>query len=75
MSNGRCVTDNDWDKPATFEPDANGNVRAVYVRLRDRPDGAPYEAGMRLTNDENYTIRSWQAVMTFLLTDYRFTHE
>ena len=30
---------------------------------------------MKLDRDENFTVRSWQAVMTYLLTDYRFTHE
>jgi hypothetical protein len=73
--NGNCTTNNDWDGPVRFEPDANQNIRPVYVALRDRPDGAAYETGMKITNDENFTIRSWQAVMTFLLTDYRFTHE
>ncbi len=75
IGNARCVAATDWDKPARFEPDANGNVRAVYTELRARPDKAPYEAGMRLDKDENFTVRSWQAVMTYLLTDYRFTHE
>ncbi len=75
IGNGRCAATTDWDKGARFEPDANGNIRAVFPELKPRPDKAPYEAGMRLDKDENFTVRSWQAVMTYLLTDYRFTHE
>ena len=30
---------------------------------------------MKLDRDENFTVRSWQAVVTLLLQDYRFTHE
>lgn len=74
MSNGRCVAEWDWDKPVRFE-DRDGRLAPVFERLRDRPQDAPYEPGMRLDRDENYTVRSWQAVMTYLLTDYRFTHE
>jgi hypothetical protein len=29
----------------------------------------------RLFNDDNYTIRSWMAVITYMLGDYRFLHE
>jgi hypothetical protein len=75
MANYRCVAQVDWDKPVTFQPDMNGNVQAVYPPLRDRADKAPYEAGMKLDKDENFTVRSWQAVITYLLMDYRFTHE
>jgi len=74
LSNGRCVADTDWDKPVRFEPD-NGRLRPVFEKLRERPEKAPYEPGMRLDRDENFTVRSWQAVMTYLLSDYRFTHE
>ena len=75
LSNGRCVADNDWDQGVKFAPQANGSLASVWVKLRERPEKAPYEVGMQLRNDENFTIRSWQAVMTYLLTDYRFTHE
>lgn len=75
IPNGRCRAETDWDKGVTFAPDQNGNLRATFPPLRDRPDKAPYEPGMELTIDENFTVRSWQAVMTYLLTDYRFTHE
>lgn len=75
IQNYRCVAENDWDKPARFGPDADGNLRPQYDKLRDRPDKAPYEPGMKLDRDENFTVRSWQAVVTLLLQDYRFTHE
>jgi len=74
LPNGRCVAENDWDKGVRFET-RDGRLQPVFERLRDRPNDAAYEPGMRLDRDENFTIRSWQAVMTYLLTDYRFTHE
>lgn len=75
IENFRCRATVDWDAGVRFEPDQNGNIRPVFPPLRDRPDKAPYEPGMELDRDENFTVRSWQAVMTYLLTDYRFTHE
>jgi Protein of unknown function (DUF1588) len=74
LPNYRCVAENDWDKGVRFET-VDGRVQPVFEKLRERPDKATYEPGMRLDRDENFTIRSWQAVMTYLLTDYRFTHE
>lgn len=29
----------------------------------------------RITQDPNYTIRAWMAVITYMLSDYRFLHE
>jgi hypothetical protein len=74
LSNGRCNAENDWDQGVKFQTIDN-RLQAVYVPLRARPEKAPYEPGMRLDRDESFTIRSWQAVVTYLLTDYRFTHE
>jgi hypothetical protein len=31
--------------------------------------------GMRITNDENGTIRAWMSVMTYLFSDYRFLYQ
>jgi hypothetical protein len=73
--NGRCVAEIDWDKAARFEPNQDGDLRPVYERLRDWPEKTPYQVGMKLDRDELFTVRSWQAVVTFLLQDYRFTHE
>lgn len=75
MWNDRCRATVNFDAPANFQPNADGNFQNQYEKLRERPEGAAYEAGMVLDRDDNYTIRSWQAVMTHLLTDYRFTHE
>ncbi len=75
LSNPRCVADVDYDKPVRFEL-RDGRNQPVYEKLRPRPDAkAPYEPGMRIDSDANFTIRSWQTVMTYLLMDYRFTHE
>lgn len=71
---GLCVADTDWDKGVRFET-SEGKTRPVFEKLRERPDKAPYEPGMRIDRDEHFTVRAWQAVMTYLLMDYRFTHE
>jgi hypothetical protein len=74
LSNYRCVAEFDFDQPVKFEMQ-NGRMSPVFAKLADRPQDAAYQAGMRIDRDENFTIRSWQAVMTYLLVDYRFTHE
>ena len=74
LSNGRCRAENDWDRPVRFEV-RDGRSVPVFERLREWPDEAPHEPGMMVDRDESYTVRSWQAVVTYLLTDYRFTHE
>lgn len=74
LANGRCVAQVDFDRPVRFEMN-NNRLAPVFEPLRDRPEKAPYEPGMKLDRDENFTIRSWQAVMTYLMMDYKFTHE
>lgn len=37
--------------------------------------GQPYPEEQQVVNDENYTVRAWMAVMSYLLSDYRFLHE
>ncbi len=37
--------------------------------------GEPYSEEQAITSDENYSIRAWMAVMSYLLSDYRFLHE
>jgi hypothetical protein len=37
--------------------------------------GQPLSDADRITNDPDYTIRAWMAVMTYQLGDYRFLHE
>lgn len=76
LSNYRCVAENDWDKGVTFQPNDQGNLVATFTKLPARADNkAPYQPGQKLDRDDNFTIRSWQAVVTYLLMDYRFTHE
>jgi hypothetical protein len=41
----------------------------------DRTTGVELPEGQRLEDDKNYTIRSWMAVVTYLLSDYRFLYE
>jgi hypothetical protein len=74
MANYRCVADTDFDQPVKFEL-RDGRMAPVFVKLADRPDKAAYQPGMKLDRDENFTVRSWQAVMTYMLMDYKFTHE
>ena len=45
-------------------------------QVRDDPStGVELDDEQRLRRDENYTIRAWMAVVTYLLSDYRFLHE
>jgi hypothetical protein len=37
--------------------------------------GNPIPAEQQVTTDEKYTIRSWMAVLTYLLSDYAFLYE
>jgi hypothetical protein len=41
----------------------------------DRITGEEFGDGARLEMDEQYTIRSWMAVLTYLLSDYDFLYE
>lgn len=42
---------------------------------RDPLTDEPLPDEQRLYYDRDYTIRAWSAVITYLLADYRFTHE
>jgi len=45
-------------------------------RMRIDPDtGEDLAADVQIVGDELYTIRAWQAVLSYLLTDYRFLYE
>ena len=37
--------------------------------------GVDLASASQITKDENYVIRSWMSVLTYLLSDYEFTHE
>jgi hypothetical protein len=38
-------------------------------------DGTSLAKTVQITDDKNYTLRSWMAVMTYLLSDYKFLFE
>lgn len=38
-------------------------------------DGTNLDKSVQITDDKNFTLRSWMAVMTYLLSDYKFLHE
>lgn len=55
--------------------DRNQNL-AWACRARVNPQtGMDLPVAERIERDENYTIRSWMAVMTYLLSDYAFLYE
>lgn len=37
--------------------------------------GMPLPEQRQITTDEDYTVRAWMAVVSYLLSDYRFLHE
>lgn len=37
--------------------------------------GEPLPEARRIESDPNYTIRAWMAVITYMLSDYRYLHE
>lgn len=41
----------------------------------DASTGEDLPDDQQINNDENYAVRSWMAVMTYLLSDYRFLYE
>jgi hypothetical protein len=38
-------------------------------------DGTNLDKSVQITDDKNFTLRSWMAVMTYLLSDYKFLYE
>lgn len=45
-------------------------------RARENPlTGEALADGVKIENDERYTVRAWMAVMTYLLSDYGFLYE
>jgi Protein of unknown function (DUF1588) len=72
---GRCHANVNYDAEPVFGKNDQNQTTVSYPRLKARPDGAEYVTGMVLQNDENFTVRAWQAVLTYMMSDYRFTHE
>jgi hypothetical protein len=69
--------------PDGYKPEPSTNLPSDCQAYRDRetkdnnngytPDVLDTE--QRISNDENYVIRSWMSVMTYLLSDYSFIYE
>jgi len=53
------------------------NENLTYAcRARVNPyTGVDLAEAEQLTNDENYAVRAWSAVVTYLLADYKFLYE
>jgi len=52
-----------------------GECRARWYRAADGRTNGDMPEELRLERDENYSIRAWMAVITYLLSDYRFAYE
>jgi len=49
--------------------------RARWERLEDGRKGATLPSEQRIEIDERYTLRAWAAVVTYLMSDFRFVFE
>ncbi|MBX3183243.1 MAG: DUF1588 domain-containing protein [Polyangiaceae bacterium] len=56
------------------EEESNGLKWSCRVRT-NRETGEELPREQRIENDPNYTVRAWMAVITYLLSDYRFLHD
>lgn len=58
---------------------ASGAVSATLIATcrasKDQATGLNLADDQKITEDPNYTVRAWQAVMTYLMSDYRFIYE
>ena len=61
----------DEDEDMRYSTNLPNNCRAT----RDWWTGEDFAPEAQISADPNYTIRSWMAVMAYLLSDYRFLHE
>lgn len=62
--------------PDDYEPRPSNNIPSSQCRgYYDREKGGVIDEEVRITSDPNYVIRSWMAVMTYLLSDYRYIYE
>lgn len=51
------------------------NLPGACQATTDYWTGMPLPEERQITNDDNYTVRAWMAVISYLLSDYRFLHE
>ncbi|MFD2230889.1 DUF1588 domain-containing protein [Alkalimarinus sediminis] len=67
-----------WNRgQSLLEQDFYGNRGLRWgCSLRNHPEtGDSLADELRITRDENYVIRSWMGVLTYMLSDYRFLYE
>jgi hypothetical protein len=64
-----------WKEGKTGLAEGNIQARMVCRAERDPATGQDYPEAQRIQNDRNYTIRAWQAVVMYLLADYKFLYE
>jgi Protein of unknown function (DUF1588)/Protein of unknown function (DUF1592) len=60
-------------KLASMEVGRDLNYECQYRRAPGATEDLP--EGQMLTHDDNYAIRSWMAVLTYMLSDYRFLYD
>jgi hypothetical protein len=62
--------------PDDYEPTPSSYLDWSCRGRWDRENGnADLDSEIRIERDENFVIRSWMAVITYLLSDYRFIYE
>jgi hypothetical protein len=58
---------------------ASGAVDATLISTcqasKDQATGLKLPNDKKITADPVYTVRAWQAVLTYLMSDYRFIYE
>ncbi|MBK6923509.1 MAG: DUF1592 domain-containing protein [Deltaproteobacteria bacterium] len=64
------IVDENGNEVPEYGPQLPGQCQATA----DFWSGAPLNE-RSITEDRNYTIRAWMAVVSYLLSDYRFLHE
>ena len=62
--------------PDDFEPEPSTYLEYTCRAIWDRENGDEgLDDEIRIHRDENYVIRSWMSVITYLLSDYRYIYE
>ena len=64
--------------PPPHERPGDAAQRPYYITTAiDYVNGAPHlgHAYEKITTDENYTIRAWMSVLSYLMYDYRFFYQ
>ena len=57
------------------EEGVGAGLNGACQATNDPWSGEPLPEGRQITEDPNYSIRAWQAVISYLLSDYLFLHE